>query len=105
MTPLAVLPWDSHTHLPRVERGRYLDAPMSGDSPIGARGRVTSTGAIRTGRTGEVMVAVGGGVQAYLARDVDGGEIGAYEEVVVIDHLAARTVLVSRIPTSSQEDP
>ena len=51
------------------------------------------------------MVAVGGGVQAYLARDVDGGEIGAYEEVVVIDHLAARTVLVSRIPTSSQEDP
>jgi hypothetical protein len=78
---------------------------MSGDSPIGARGRVTSTGAIRQGRTGEVMVAVGGGVQAYLARDVDGGEIGAYEEVVVVDHLAARTVLVSRIPTSSQEDP
>ena len=50
------------------------------------------------------MVAVGGGVQAYLARDVDGGEIDAYEEVVVIDLLAARTVLVSRIPTSSQED-
>jgi hypothetical protein len=78
---------------------------MSGDSPIGARGRVTSTGAIRRGRTGEVMVAVAGGVQAYLARDVDGGNIAAYEEVVVIDLLAPRTVLVTRVPTSSLEEP
>jgi hypothetical protein len=76
---------------------------MSGDSPIGARGRVTSTGAIRPGRTGEVMVAVGGGVQAYLARDADGGEIPAYEEVVVIDHLAPRTVLVTRVPSSQEQ--
>jgi hypothetical protein len=76
---------------------------MSGDSPIGARGRVTSTGAIRPGRTGEVMVAVGGGVQAYLARDADGREIPAYEEVVVVDHLAPRTVLVTRLNSPSQE--
>jgi hypothetical protein len=62
---------------------------MADDSPIGARGRVTSTGAIRPGRTGEVMVAIGGGVQAYLARDVDGGEIAAYE-VFVVDHIAPR---------------
>jgi hypothetical protein len=76
---------------------------MSSDSPIGLRGRVTSTGAIRPGRTGEVMVALGGGVQAYLARDVDGREIGPGVEIVVVDQIAPRTVLVTRLPTS-QED-
>ena len=69
----------------------------SNPSPIGRHGRVTSTGAIRPGRTGEVMVAIGGGVQAYLARDVDGGAIDAYEEIVVVDQVAERTVLVTRL--------
>jgi hypothetical protein len=57
---------------------------------------VTSTGAIRPGRTGEVMVAIRGGVEAFLARDVDGGAIDAYEEVVV-EYEPPRLVRVSRI--------
>ena len=68
------------------------------DSPIGARGRVTSTGAIRPGRTGEVMVAIRGGVEAFMARDVDGGAIEPYTEVVVIDYEPPRVVIVSTLP-------
>jgi hypothetical protein len=74
------------------------------ESPIGAHGRVTSTGAIRAGRTGEVMVALGGGVQAFLARDADGGAIDAYEEIVVVDLVAPRTVLVTRLYDRSRAD-
>jgi hypothetical protein len=44
------------------------------------------------------MVAVGGGVQAYLARDADGGAIEPYEEIVVVEQTAPRTVLVTRLP-------
>jgi hypothetical protein len=63
--------------------------------PVGCRGRVTSTGGIRPGRTGEVMVAIRGGVEAFLARDADGGEIPAYSEVVVVDYQPPRLVLVT----------
>jgi hypothetical protein len=69
---------------------------MSGD-PIGCHGRVTGTGAIAPGRTGEVMVAMDGGVQAFLARDADGGAIDPYEEIVVVERVAPRTVLVTRL--------
>ena len=68
------------------------------DSPIGARGRVTSTGGIRPGRTGEVMLAIRGGVEAFMARDVDGGAIEPYTEVVVIDYEPPRVVIVSVLP-------
>ena len=70
----------------------------SAESPIGARGRVTSTGAIRPGRTGEVMVAIRGGVEAFMARDVDGGAIAPYTEIVVIDYEPPRVVIVSTLP-------
>jgi hypothetical protein len=70
----------------------------SAESPIGARGRVTSTGAIRPGRTGEVMVAIRGGVEAFMARDVDGGAIAPYTEIVVIDYEPPRVVIVSALP-------
>jgi hypothetical protein len=69
----------------------------AGTSPIGCRGRVTSTGAIRPGRTGEVMVSIRGGVESFLARDVDGGSIEPYTEVVVVEYQPPRLVLVSRI--------
>jgi hypothetical protein len=69
----------------------------AGASPIGCRGRITSTGAIQAGRTGEVMVAIRGGVESFLARDVDGGAIDPYTEVVVVDYEPPRMVLVSRI--------
>jgi hypothetical protein len=69
----------------------------AGASPVGCRGRVTSTGAIQAGRTGEVMVSIRGGVEAFLARDVDGGSIEPYTEIVVVDYDPPRMVLVSRI--------
>ena len=56
---------------------------------------MTSTGGIRPGRTGEVMVAIRGGVEAFLARDVNGGEIRPYTEVVVVEYVPPRTVLVT----------
>jgi hypothetical protein len=81
----------------------------SSDSPIGCLGRVTRHGAIRPGRTGEVMVAIGGGVQAYMARDADGGAIDALEEIVVVDRVAERTLLVTRVydraPSLPEESP
>jgi hypothetical protein len=69
-------------------------------SPIGCVGRVTRHGTIRPGHVGEVMVAVGGGVQAFLAHDADGGAIDALEEIVVVDKVAERTVLVTRLNDS-----
>ena len=71
-------------------------------SPVGCHSRVTSAGAIRPGRLGEVMVAIRGGVEAFLAKDVDGGAIDAYEEIVVVDYEPPRTVLVTRMYESSQ---
>jgi hypothetical protein len=70
-------------------------------SPVGCHGRVTSTGGITPGRTGEVMVAIRGGVEAFLARDVDGGEIRPYTEVVVVDYVPPRTVLVTPLQEES----
>ena len=74
-------------------------------SPIGCAGRVTSAGAIRPGRLGEVMVAIRGGVEAFLAKDADGGTIEPYEEVVVVDYEPPRTVVVTRLPFSTSQEP
>ena len=70
-------------------------------SPVGCHGRVTCTGGITPGRTGEVMVAIRGGVEAFLARDADGGEIRPYTEVVVVDYVPPRTVLVTPLQEES----
>ena len=59
---------------------------------------MTSSGGIKPGRLGEVMVAIRGGVEAFLARDVDGGTIDPYTEVVVVDYEPPRTVLVTPLP-------
>ncbi len=72
-------------------------------SPIGCPGRVTSAGAIRPGRLGEVLLSIRGGVEAFLAKDVDGGAIEPYEEIVVIDYEPPRTVLVTRLPAGVNE--
>ena len=69
----------------------------SSASPIGLTGRVSRHGAIRPGRVGEVMVEIRGGVEAFLARDADGGAIDADEEIVVVDYLPPRTVVVTRL--------
>jgi hypothetical protein len=67
-------------------------------SPVGCRGRVTSSGGIKPGRLGEVMVAIRGGVEAFLAKDVDGGTIDPYTEIVVVDYEPPRTVSVTPLP-------
>jgi hypothetical protein len=67
------------------------------DSPVGCHGRVTASGAIRPGRVGEVMVSIRGGVEAFLARDADGGSIDAYEEIAVVDYRPPREVVVTRL--------
>ena len=75
----------------------------SSASPVGCIGRVSKQGAIRPGRLGEVLVAIRGGLESFLAQDVDGGSIEADEEIVVIERIAPRTVLVTRLngePTS-----
>ena len=75
----------------------------SSASPVGCVGRVSKQGAIRPGRLGEVLVPIRGGLESYLAQDVDGGSIEADEEIVVVDRIAPRTVLVTRLngePTS-----
>ena len=41
------------------------------------------------------MVAIRGGVEAFLARDVNGGSIEPYTEVVVIEYQPPRLVLVT----------
>jgi len=48
------------------------------------------------------MVAIRGGVEAFLARDVDGGDIPPYAEIVVVDYEAPRTVVVARLPESEE---
>ena len=69
----------------------------SSASPVGSVGRVSKQGAIRPGRLGEVLVAIRGGLESFLAQDVDGGSIEADEEIVVIERIAPRTVLVTRL--------
>jgi hypothetical protein len=44
------------------------------------------------------MVAIRGGVESFLAQDVDGGGIAPYTEVVVVDYKPPRVVLVSPLP-------
>jgi hypothetical protein len=77
----------------------------AGTSPIGCCGRVTSAGAIRPGRLGEVMVAIRGGVEAFLAKDADGGSIDPYAEIVVVDYEPPRTVVVTPLPVSPGQEP
>jgi hypothetical protein len=69
----------------------------SNASPVGLTGRVSRHGAIRPGRTGEVLIEIRGGVEAFLADDADGGAIDADEQIVVVEYLPPRRVLVTRL--------
>jgi len=69
----------------------------SNASPVGLTGRVSRHGAIRPGRTGEVLIGIRGGVEAFLADDADGGAIDADEQIVVVEYLPPRRVLVTRL--------
>jgi hypothetical protein len=69
----------------------------SSASPVGCVGRVSKQGAIRPGRLGEVLVPIRGGLESFLAKDADGGSIEADAEIVVVERIAPRTVLVTRL--------
>jgi membrane protein implicated in regulation of membrane protease activity len=61
---------------------------------IGKVGRVTGT--IEPGKLGEVMIAIRGGSESYYAYAADQQErIESGTRVVVLEHEAARTVIVS----------
>lgn len=61
---------------------------------IGKVGRVTGT--IEPGKLGEVMIAIRGGSESYYAYAADQEErIESGTRVVVLEHEAGRTVIVS----------
>jgi len=76
---------------------RSYDPRVSVDqNVVGKYGRVT--GKVASGTVGEVMLAIRGGVEAFYAYPVDGGEeieIGA--QVVVLEYEPPRTVVVTRL--------
>ena len=47
------------------------------------------------------MVSIRGGVEAFLARDVDNGTIAPYTEIVVVDYVPPRLVLVTPLNQES----
>jgi hypothetical protein len=61
---------------------------------VGKMGRVT--GAIAPGKTGEVVLAVRGGTEAFLAYAVDNDQvIPENSRVVVVEYYPPRTVYVA----------
>ena len=63
---------------------------------IGKVGRVTGT--IEPGKLGEVTIAIRGGSESYYAYAADQEErIESGTRVVVLEHEAARTVIVSTL--------
>jgi hypothetical protein len=61
---------------------------------VGKVGRVT--GAIAPDKTGEVVISIRGGTEAFLAHSVDPEEvIPVNTRVVVVEHYPPRTVYVS----------
>lgn len=63
---------------------------------MGRWARVSPDGLITPGRLGEVVVEIRGGTERFYALDVDKGSISPGTEVVIVEYLPPRTVLVSR---------
>jgi hypothetical protein len=74
---------------------------MADHSMVGKIAEVT--GRIAPGRIGEVMVPVRGGIEAFYAVSADAGEvIAAGSEVVVVEYLPPREVVVTPFPSSKE---
>jgi hypothetical protein len=69
---------------------------MSDERVVGKIGRVT--GAIAPGGVGEVMIAIRGGSEAFLARTDGDEKLPVGSRVVVLEYLPPRTVVVSHVP-------
>jgi hypothetical protein len=79
----------------RRERRVVRREGREGIGMVGTQGRVTGT--VGPGLVGEVMVAVRGGSEAFLAYAVEPGErIESGTPVVVVDYQPPRTVWVAR---------
>jgi hypothetical protein len=63
------------------------------DLMVGRVGRVTGT--VAPGRTGEVVIPIRGGTEAFLAHPQNGETIAVHTRVVVVEYHAPRTVYVS----------
>ena len=68
---------------------------MSDQQVVGKIGRVT--GAVRPGKTGEVMVPVRGSSEAFLAHGEGDETIAVGTRVVVIEYHPPRTVIVAPV--------
>jgi membrane protein implicated in regulation of membrane protease activity len=69
---------------------------MSDQQVLGKIGRVTA--ALVPGKIGEVMIAVRGGSEAFLARSDGDNVIPAGSRVVVVEYHPPRSVVVELIP-------
>ena len=68
---------------------------MSDQQVVGKIGRVT--GAVRPGKTGEVMVPVRGSSEAFLAHGEGDEAIAVGTRVVVVEYHPPRTVIVAPV--------
>lgn len=69
---------------------------MSDQQVVGKIGRVTA--ALVPGKIGEVMVAVRGGSEAFLARTDGNVTIPAGSRVVVVEYHPPRSIVVELVP-------
>lgn len=76
-----------------VRYGRASEAEANTDEVIGKVGRVTGT--IGPGRVGEIMLAVRGGSEHFIAYSSDARNIAVGTRVVVIEYHPPRSVIVA----------
>lgn len=69
---------------------------MSDERVVGKIGRVTGT--VAPGGVGEVMIAIRGGSEAFLARTDEKEKLPVGTRVVILEYLPPRTVVVSAVP-------
>jgi hypothetical protein len=69
---------------------------MSDERVVGKIGRVTGT--VQPGGVGEVMIAIRGGSEAFLARTDEKEKLPVGTRVVILEYLPPRTVVVSAVP-------
>lgn len=69
---------------------------MSDERVVGKIGRITGT--VEPGGVGEVMIAIRGGSEAFLARTDEKEKLPVGTRVVILEYLPPRTVVVSAVP-------
>jgi hypothetical protein len=70
---------------------------LAPDDLVGKTGRVTSSGEVRPGRIGEVILDIRGGTEAFCAHPSDGEEVISPHSRIVVVEADNRTVYVTRL--------